>query len=78
MWISFWFWLNAHPEYWVPGAGALVSLAADAVKERWPAAGRVVDALVHLVPNLPGAYRTLRGKRCCREPKKCDRREGEP
>jgi len=60
-----WNCLSAHPERWIALAGALASLPADWLKRRWPGLARVVDAAMHLVPNLPGAFRALRGDPCC-------------
>lgn len=69
MLISLLHWLNEHPERWIPIAGALGSIAADWAKQRWPASARLVDALTHLLPNLPAAYRALRGgAACCKKP----------
>jgi hypothetical protein len=57
-------WLDDHPEQWVPIAGAIAGMVFEWCKQRWPGAARAFEAMAHLVPNLPAAYRALRGRRC--------------
>jgi hypothetical protein len=73
-----WQWLNEHPERWIPLLGALASLLGDWVKTRWPATARVVDALMHVVPNMPAAYRALRGRPPCPNHRRCNECGGGP
>lgn len=60
MLMPIWSWLRENPERVFLLLGAIASLAIDYAKRRWPGSARILDILIHLLPNLPASYRALR------------------